>query len=76
MWAMVDAHLQDEEYKEARSSLALHEEHIPGGGRTYVPARYWLLAARTVAPFAVLFPGAVWIATSADALFAGVSAWR
>ncbi|SOC50385.1 hypothetical protein SAMN05660748_3133 [Blastococcus aggregatus] len=32
-------------------------------------------AARTVAPFAVLLPGAVWIATSADALFAGVTAW-
>ena len=32
-------------------------------------------AARTVAPFAVLFPGAVWIATSADAFFAGVTAW-
>ncbi len=32
-------------------------------------------AARTVAPFAVLVPAAVWIATSADALFAGVTAW-
>ena len=32
-------------------------------------------AARTVAPFAVLFPGAVWVATSADAYFAGVTAW-
>lgn len=32
-------------------------------------------AARTVAPFAVLFPGAVWVATSADAFFAGVAAW-
>ncbi|TFV89539.1 hypothetical protein [Blastococcus sp. CT_GayMR16] len=32
-------------------------------------------AARAVAPFAVLFPGAVWIATSADAFFAGVCAW-
>ena len=32
-------------------------------------------AARTVAPFAVLFPGAVWMATSADAYFAGVTAW-
>lgn len=32
-------------------------------------------AARTVAPFAVLFPAAVWVATSADALFAGVVAW-
>ncbi len=32
-------------------------------------------AARAAAPFAVLLPGAVWIATSADALFAGVTAW-
>jgi hypothetical protein len=32
-------------------------------------------AARAVAPFAVLFPAAVWIATSADAFFAGVTAW-
>ena len=32
-------------------------------------------AARAVAPFAVLFPGAVWIATSADAFFSGVTAW-
>ena len=32
-------------------------------------------AARTVAPFAVLFPGAVWVATSPDAFFAGVTAW-
>src|SRR4051794_18131173 len=32
-------------------------------------------AARRVAPFAVLFPGALWVATSADAFFAGVTAW-
>jgi methylthioxylose transferase len=32
-------------------------------------------AARRVAPFAVLFPAAVWVATSADAFFAGVTAW-
>jgi hypothetical protein len=32
-------------------------------------------AARTVAPFAVLAPTALWVATSADALFAGVAAW-
>jgi hypothetical protein len=32
-------------------------------------------AARVVAPFAVLSPLAVWVATSADALFAGVTAW-
>jgi hypothetical protein len=31
-------------------------------------------AARAMLPFAVLFPGAVWIAVSADALFAGVTA--
>jgi hypothetical protein len=32
-------------------------------------------AARVVAPFAVLSPTALWVATSADALFAGVAAW-
>jgi hypothetical protein len=32
-------------------------------------------AARAVAPFAVLIPAAVWVATSADAFFAGVTAW-
>ena len=32
-------------------------------------------AARAVAPFAVLVPAAVWVATSPDAYFAGVSAW-
>ncbi|MGY1835326.1 hypothetical protein ACI79P_09465 [Blastococcus sp. SYSU DS0510] len=32
-------------------------------------------AARAVAPFLVLAPTAVWVATSADALFAGVMAW-
>ncbi len=31
-------------------------------------------AARTAAPFLVLFPGAVWIGASADGLFAGVTA--
>ncbi|GGK80632.1 hypothetical protein [Mangrovihabitans endophyticus] len=31
-------------------------------------------AARAVLPFAVLFPGAVWIGASADGLFAGVTA--
>ncbi len=31
--------------------------------------------ARTVIPFLVLAPYAVWIATSADALYAGVAAW-
>ncbi|MBN6038489.1 hypothetical protein JYK18_26770 [Amycolatopsis sp. 195334CR] len=32
-------------------------------------------AARAILPFAVLFPGAVWIGVSADGLFAGVLAW-
>ncbi|MGH4018466.1 MAG: hypothetical protein ACRDT0_04325 [Pseudonocardiaceae bacterium] len=32
-------------------------------------------AARAALPFAVLFPGAVWVGTSADGLFAGVLAW-
>jgi hypothetical protein len=31
--------------------------------------------ARVVAPFLVLAPVALWVATSADALFAGVAAW-
>jgi hypothetical protein len=31
--------------------------------------------ARTVLPFAVLFPGAVWVGVSADGMFAGVLAW-
>jgi hypothetical protein len=31
--------------------------------------------ARTVAPFLAFAPVAIWIATSADALFAGVAAW-
>lgn len=31
-------------------------------------------AARTTLPFAVLFPGAVWIGVSADGMFAGVTA--
>ncbi|MGY1748390.1 hypothetical protein [Modestobacter sp. SYSU DS0511] len=32
-------------------------------------------SARVVAPFLVLAPAALWVATSADALFAGVAAW-
>jgi hypothetical protein len=32
-------------------------------------------AARTAAPFVVFAPAAIWIATSADAFFAGVAAW-
>jgi hypothetical protein len=52
------------------------------GGAAAVPAL--LVAAREVAgedrargaaPFLVVAPAAVWIATSADALFAGVGAW-
>ena len=31
--------------------------------------------ARAAAPFVVLAPAAIWVATSADALFAGVAAW-
>jgi methylthioxylose transferase len=33
------------------------------------------VAARAVAPFLVFAPVAIWIVTSADALFAGVAAW-
>lgn len=32
-------------------------------------------SARAAAPFVVLIPAAIWVATSGDALFAGVSAW-
>jgi hypothetical protein len=32
-------------------------------------------AARRLLPFAVFFPGAVWVGVSADGLFAGVAAW-
>ena len=32
-------------------------------------------AARRILPFAVFFPGAVWVGVSADGLFAGVAAW-
>ena len=32
-------------------------------------------AARRLVPFAVFFPGAVWVGVSADGLFAGVAAW-
>ena len=44
---LFDAHLQDEEYTQARAALAVLEEHIAGGGRPYVLARYAQLAART-----------------------------
>ncbi|MET3805021.1 hypothetical protein ABIB25_002021 [Nakamurella sp. UYEF19] len=33
------------------------------------------VAARRLLPFAVFFPGAVWVGVSADGLFAGVAAW-
>lgn len=32
-------------------------------------------AARTMLPFAVLFPGAVWVGVSADGMFTGALAW-
>lgn len=44
---LFDAHLQDEEYPQARAALARLEEHISGGGRPYVLARYAQLAAKT-----------------------------
>jgi predicted Zn-dependent protease len=43
---LFDAHLQDEEYPQARAALAILEEHIAGSGRPYVLARYAQLAAR------------------------------
>jgi len=52
-----------------------------GAGASAVPAvllTFRLLgepAARRVAPYLALFPGALWVATSVDALFLGVSAW-
>lgn len=44
---LFDAHLQDEEYQQARAALAVLEEHIGAGGRPYVLARYAQLAARS-----------------------------
>jgi tetratricopeptide (TPR) repeat protein len=44
---LFDAHLQDEEYPKARAALAVLEEHVAGGGRPYVLARYIQLASRT-----------------------------
>lgn len=44
---LFDAHLQDEEYAQARAALARLEEHVSGGGRPYVLARYTQLAAKT-----------------------------
>src|ERR671934_194092 len=48
-----------------------------GGGAALVALREvsGKPAARRAAPFLALAPAAVWIATSADALFAGVGAW-
>lgn len=55
---------------------------VIGGGAATAPAM--ILAAREVAgetatrraaPFLAMAPAAVWVATSADALFAGVGAW-
>lgn len=43
---LFDAHLQDDEYPQARAALAVLEEHIAGSGRPYVLARYTQLAAR------------------------------
>jgi hypothetical protein len=52
------------------------------GGALAVPAALLALAdvagagaARTAAPFVLLFPGAIWMVTSADAFFTGVSSW-
>jgi methylthioxylose transferase len=53
-----------------------------GGGAAAVPAVLVAVrevvgeeVARRAAPFVVVTPAAIWIATSADALFMGVSAW-
>jgi tetratricopeptide (TPR) repeat protein len=43
---LFDAYLQDEEYGNARSALAVLQEHIGGSGRPFVAARYAQLAAR------------------------------
>ncbi|MCE9532136.1 MAG: tetratricopeptide repeat protein, partial [Planctomycetes bacterium] len=42
---LFDAYLQDEEFNNARNSLALLQEHIGGSGRPFVAARYSQLAA-------------------------------
>jgi predicted Zn-dependent protease len=44
---LFDACLQDEEYPQARSVLAVLDEHITGNGRPFVLARYVQLAAKT-----------------------------
>ncbi len=43
---LFDAHLQDEEFNNARTALALLQEHHGGSGRPFVAARYTQLAAR------------------------------
>jgi methylthioxylose transferase len=55
---------------------------VVAGGASAIPAALVALrelageaAARAAAPFLALAPAAVWIATSADAAFAAVSAW-
>lgn len=55
---------------------------VIAGGAAAVPAVLAALRetageahARAAAPFVALAPAAIWIATSADALFAGVAAW-
>src|SRR6266508_302008 len=55
---------------------------VIGGGAAAVPAALVALrevagerAARSAAPFVALAPIALWVATSPDALFAGVGAW-
>jgi hypothetical protein len=52
------------------------------GGASVVPAALVALRelsgetrARTAAPFLAMTPAAIWVASSADALFAGVGAW-
>jgi hypothetical protein len=52
------------------------------GGASVVPAAMIALKemagearARRVGPFLILAPAAIWVASSADALFAGVAAW-
>ncbi|MBA3551419.1 MAG: hypothetical protein H0W27_00920 [Actinobacteria bacterium] len=55
---------------------------VVAGGAAAVPAALLALRhvagdarARAAAPFLILMPAAVWMATSADAFFTGVSAW-
>ncbi len=55
---------------------------VIAGGAAMVPAALVVLRevaggapARAAAPFLAFLPAALWVATSADALFAGVAAW-